>query len=105
MSRTPVSIAFRRFGPPARAVPALKHRTAQSLSPLPFGVLAPRLENKNDQSYNLQEVVSIAFRRFGPPAQRIEMRYPANGIRSPLPFGVLAPRLAGRLAVTIKGGG
>ena len=68
-----VSIAFRRFGPPALLSPSL--------------TLPPEL------------AVSIAFRRFGPPAHIMNINYGLK-IVSPLPFGVSAPRLPATATVS-----
>ena len=64
-----VSIAFRRFGPPAHArkEPPMVPGVSVSIAFRRFGPPAQRPEL---QSQGIGLGVSIAFRRFGPPARQ-----------------------------------
>ena len=68
-------------------------------SPLPFGVLPPRLGEGHSLSGRSVSCVSIAFRRSAPPAPDKRTKQRNNG-ESPLPFGVLPPRLKADSSLT-----
>ena len=95
-----VSIAFRRFGPPALA----RERSPARMSSLRLHCLSafrpPGSEERLAQVKIFQPLVSIAFRRFGPPAQWSRHPMRDSGTSSPLPFGVSAPRLGYSMCAT-----
>ena len=63
-----VSIAFRRFGPPARK-PVPQNDRGQARVSIAFRRFGPPAHDATEHDTGRAGVVSIAFRRFGPPAQ------------------------------------